>query len=95
MNQLEIIHLRMAGRSPDRMLEQLRRSLYTRVGTRVRIYRQARVSGDIGVHLHLLPGEGAGEPSDLGLHLAAALREHGMVEHTVWIEDQDASGVTE
>ena len=24
----------------------------------------------------------------LGIRLAAALREHGMVEHTVWIEEE-------
>jgi hypothetical protein len=43
------------------------------------------------IHLHVGPGEGS-QHSDLGSHLARALREYGMVEHTVWIEEARTHG---
>ena len=46
----------------------------------------AKVAGDLSIHLHLGPGEGS-RLSALGTHLAGALKEHGMVEHTVWLAE--------
>jgi hypothetical protein len=57
----------------------------------VHIYRHATLTNDLSIHLHLKSSDDA-QRSILGTHLAQALQEHGMVEHTVWFEDaQDAS----
>ena len=55
----------------------------------VRIYHHATVTTDLAIHLR--PGGSGACTSDLGLLLAAALREHGMLEHTVWIEEKERS----
>ena len=88
MNRLEIIHLRLAGNPPEGLVEKIHTSIAAKgCPTEVRIYRHATVTTDIAVHL--LSGKGGTCASDLGLLLAEALREHGMVEHTVWIEEKD------
>lgn len=89
MNKLEIVHLRLAGGCPLSLIEEVRRSTAAADPLlSVRIYRHASVASDLGVHLHLQGNEGDARPSDLGVRLAEALREHGIVEHTVWIEEQ-------
>jgi len=85
MKQLEIIQLRLAGNDAAGLVEDIRRSIGAESEkSSVRIYRHATVASDLGIHIHLeADGNGACN-SDLGLRLASALREHGMVEHTVW-----------
>jgi hypothetical protein len=87
---LEIIHLRLAGNPPAALVEQIHASIAAEdCPVEVRVYRHATVTTDIAIHL--LSGEGGACASDLGLRLAAALKEHGMVEHTVWIEEKGQS----
>ena len=50
------------------------------------LYGPVNNAGDLSIHLHLASGDAA-ERSILGTHLARALRERGMVEHTVWLEE--------
>ena len=89
MKRLEIIQLRLASNGSKRLVEDIRRSLDIEGEVSwVRIYRHATVATDLGVHIHLETDRDESLASDLGLHLAAALREHGMVEHTIWIEEQ-------
>lgn len=88
MRRLEIIHLRFAADPPPRLVEDIRRSILAAgESSSVRIYHHSTITTDLGVHLDLHVDEVDTQPSDLGVHLAAALRDHGMVEHTVWIED--------
>jgi len=90
MRCLEIIHLRLAGPTPPGLVADIRQAIG--VGgtvTQAHIYRHAKVAGDLSIHLHLGPGEGS-RLSALGTHLAGALKEHGMVEHTVWLEEPEA-----
>ncbi len=88
MKRLEIIHLRLAE-GPPALVEEIRRSIVTESAPQVvRIYHQATVAKDLGIHIHQPASPVNGPASDLGLRLAAALEEHGMVEHTVWIEDE-------
>ena len=88
MKKLEIIHLRLSGNTPSALAGKIHASIAAKgCPTEVRIYRHATVTTDIAVHL--LSGKGGTCASDLGLFLAEALREHGMVEHTVWIEERD------
>lgn len=87
MKKLEIIHLRLAGNPPAALVERIHTSIAAEdCLMEVRIYRHATLTTDLAVHL--LSGNGGACASDLGLHLAEALREHGMVEHTVWIEER-------
>ncbi len=90
MKTLEIIHLRLAGESPQTLVNAIRKSACSQpdpIG--VRIYRHTRLDTDLAVHLHR---DGAGRndcPSDVGIRLASLLREFGMVEHSVWVEETE------
>lgn len=91
MRRLEIIHLRLAGDRPPGLADDIRRSIAAEVDLEsVWVYHHATVPSDLGVHLHLQVDDPEGRPSDLGVRLAASLRELGMVEHTVWLEEQTA-----
>lgn len=85
--RLEIVHLRLAGACPEGLVSDVRAAVRDD-GTleSLRIYHHERVVDDLAVHLHLVMAERAAPPSDLGVRLAEALRDHGMVEHTVWTE---------
>ena len=86
MKSLEIIHLRLAGNPPVSLIDQVRSSIAaSRCSVEVKVYRDATVPTDFAIHL--LSGEFGTCASELGLRIAAALREHGMVDHTVWIEE--------
>lgn len=86
MNRLETIHLRLAGATPLKLVADIGRAISVAgEATAVRVYRHSTVVGDLSIHLHLGPGDGA-ERSTLGAHLARSLREFGLVEHTVWLE---------
>jgi hypothetical protein len=85
MKRLEIIQLRLAGSLPDGQLEEIRQSAANdNPPTSVSIYHRANVENDIAIHLHQEMPEADNQASNLGLRLAAALREYGMVEDTVW-----------
>ena len=85
MKRLEIIQLRLAGSLPDGLIEEIRQSAASeKQPTSVSIYHRANVENDIAIHLHQEVPESDNQASNLGLRLAAALREYGMVEHTVW-----------
>ena len=85
MKRLEIIQLRLAGSLPDGLLEEIRQSAASeKPPTLVSIYHRAIVETDIAIHLRQELPESDNQASNLGLRLAAALREYGMVEHTVW-----------
>ncbi len=89
MKRLEIIHLRLAGGCPEGLIGEIRRSAATRQTTmELKIYRHATVATDIGIHILHEPNEAKKLPGQLGTLLASALREHGMVEHSVWIEEE-------
>ena len=93
MKTLEIIHLRLAGESPQTLVEAIRKSVGSEPDpVAVRIYRHARLETDLAVHLHRDVAERNDGASDVGIRLAALLREYGMVEHSVWVE---ACGVTD
>jgi hypothetical protein len=92
MRRLEIIHLRLAGALPSGLLEEIRQSATTaRETATVDLYCRENVENDVAIHLQLKPSGPGAQASDLGLRLAAALKEYGMVEHTVW-RDAAASG---
>lgn len=89
MSRLEILHLRMAGDDLPGLAEEIRRAV---AGERdllsLRIWRHATIADDLGIHLFVEAVDAPDSQSNLGLRLAAALREHGMVEHTVWLLEE-------
>jgi len=86
MSILEVIHLRMAGNDPTALAETVGTVVGDAVDLRdLRIYRHARVEGDLLVHLHREATDPRDQASELGLRLAALLRAHGLVEHSVWV----------
>lgn len=82
MNTLEIIHLRSSGEPLEALADRIRESIWAEGrGSRVAtLYRRHGLDTDVAIHIR---GDG---PSTLAAHLALALREYGLVEHTVWEE---------
>jgi hypothetical protein len=93
VRRLEIIRVRHSGTPRRELLDQVRRSAAELAhGVEVRLYRHAGLATDLGVHVCLDVEATDPEVTELGARLAAALREHGMVEHTVWVEEQPVKG---
>ena len=91
MKWLEIIKLRGAGIEQGLLKEFLRSLVKSgRSGELVGVvsYRHAALENDLSVHLHWEPEQPTQNGSALGLRLAQALKEFGLVDHTVWIEDE-------
>lgn len=89
MRRLEIIHLRLGGNAQASLIENIRKSILMRTEKHtVRLYTNASVSTDLSIHIQPKTRSKQKSYSDLGLRLAAALREFGMVKHTVWIENE-------
>lgn len=87
MRALEVVHLRLAVDGAADLVDVIRESLGSQMESmEARIYRNARLGSDLAVHLHREIGEEHVSASDVGIRLAALLREHGMVEHSVWVE---------
>jgi hypothetical protein len=93
MDTLEIVHLRSSGEPIETLGERIRESIEAE-GTDteiVTLYRRHGLETDVAIHLrHLQPRKSNG-PRTLALRLAHALREFGLVEHTVW-EEMTAEG---
>ena len=93
MKTLEIIHLRLAGDSPQTLVDVIHESVGSASdGMDIRIYRHSRLETDLAVHLHQEVAGRSGRTSDVGTRLASLLREYGMVEHSVWVQ---AYGMTD
>ena len=87
MRTLEIIHLRLAGDSPETLVDMIRKVIDSESDPmEVRIYHHAKVETDLVVHLHREVADGSDQISELGIHLASLLRWYGIVEHSVWVE---------
>jgi hypothetical protein len=89
MNQLEIIHVRLAVGFPDDLVMRIRESISGKsFGARVSLFRHVGVMTDLAVHYAQDVSDSPGRPSPFALRLASDLREYGMVEHSVWINDE-------
>jgi DNA-binding transcriptional ArsR family regulator len=88
MSRLEIIHLRLSGSASRELIADIQQAIRTEDGAPAgRIYHHATVPGDLSIHLDIAPGTVGERLSVVVSRLARALKEHGMVEHTVWIEE--------
>lgn len=93
MKTLEIIHLRLGGNRQHDLIEIVRGSMEARgEAGEAKIYRHARLDTDLAVHLQRESSRGIGQASNLGMRLASALREYGIVEHSLWVEEDPDPG---
>jgi len=90
MKTLEIVHLRSSGESLEALGELIKESIWADGnGTEVvTVYRRSGLETDIAVHIRHHQKEGGNVSNALACQLTAALRDYGIVEHTVWEELQ-------
>lgn len=90
MRRIEIIHLRVNGtRSVEAARDLLKQALKTdlnEISQSVNIYHHQSIEEDLCVILNWKTAEMTKSWYDLGLHLTAALKEFGWVDHSIWIE---------
>ena len=89
MKWLEIIKLRSAGIEKSLLEEFLRSFMLEQRGELIGIktYRHAALENDLSVHLYWDSEKPKHEGSALGLHLIQALKEFGLVDYSIWIEE--------
>jgi hypothetical protein len=90
MKWLEVIKLRSAGKD-SRLLEELLLSIdeFNQNGLiEIKTFRHATVESDWSIHLHWESKRLEQNGSSLGLRLAQAFKEFGLVDHSVWIEEE-------
>jgi hypothetical protein len=91
MKWMEIIKLRSEEKAPE-LLKGLLSGL-TREGqpglVEARLYRHASWETDWTLHFHWDSGKPEVNGTALGLRLAQALKEFGLVDHSIWIEGDE------
>ncbi len=93
MKWIEIINLRSAGASRESIGQQVPR-VVTELDRdnnlmSVKVYCQATIDTDMSIHLLFEATRPEVQPSALGQRLASALKEFGLVNHSVWIEQEE------
>ncbi len=85
VEHLETIHLRLARMGTDELAELIRDVLRAGEEEGVRVFHHTRIGTDLLVVVH--PRAEASDfvaASELGLRLVSLLRDHGIVDHSVW-----------
>lgn len=92
---IEIINARLAFPSDtaeaERLIADIRNSLMADEDKNVKlmIYRGLFVDSDWAIHLHReTPGKPSGR-TGLGIRLAETIRSVALVDHSIWIEDDE------
>jgi hypothetical protein len=87
MKWLEIIELRSVD-SDNKLLESQLRELVDKEmkGPVTRLYTRVMIDTDFSIHLFHDSKKVENSGSPIGLHLASAFKEFGLVNHSVWIE---------
>ncbi len=90
MKWLEIIELRSVGNNlkllePElkSLIEELNKESKQRA---VKVYSRVTIESDFSIHLYHDSKEIDINGSTLGLHLVSILKEFGLINHSVWIE---------
>ncbi len=90
MKWLEVIKLRSSGKD-YRSLEELLLSVgkFNQSGlAETKTFRHAALESDWSVYLHWESERPEPNGSPLGLHLTRALKEFGLIDHSVWVEKE-------
>jgi len=95
MNWLEVIHLRTTARETEQlvhMIQQLAEEAVKEDSSRkIQLLRSTRVDTDFSIVLYHNNIEIDQKGSVLGLRIANALKEYGMVNHMTWHEIHPSS----
>ena len=90
MNYLEIIELRASHKDYKILSEKLTGFLddlnKEYENCTVKLYRHLTVGTDWSFHIHIQDEMNLTSPSQLGLRIASALQEFGLVHRSVWSE---------
>ncbi len=90
MKWLEIIEIRSVGKNRTEMELQLKNLIdEVKQETRqqaIKVYSHITVETDFSIHLYNDSKSADISGSPLGQRLVSALREYGLVNHSVWIE---------
>lgn len=92
MMWLEVIHVRVKDQECDRLIPIMKDVLLEvrekRTCEKVKFFSRALLNNDVCLHLYH-DSENAGvQGSPVGLRLATMLKTFGMVNHTVWTENE-------
>ncbi len=90
MKWLEIIELRSMGNN-RKLLESNLKNLIDELNEEteqqaIKIYNRVAVDSDLSIHLLHDSKEADIDGSPLGLQLVSALKECGLINHSVWVE---------
>ena len=92
MRWIEIIELRSTDRNKERLDLKLRGLISdidkTSNPRTIRAYSHVMINTDFTIHLQHNSKKPEYGGSRLGLNIAAALKEFGLVNHNVWVEMQ-------
>jgi len=90
MKWLEIIELRSVGKNRELLqthLQQLIDDVEMEARKHfIKVYNHVMIDADFSIHLLHESDKAENEGSSLGLRLTSALKEFGLVNHSVWIE---------
>jgi hypothetical protein len=88
MDYLEIIELRSSNKDYEILSQKLTRFMDDlnngHENYRVQLYRHLTVKTDWSFHVHYHSINHTAPPSPVGLRIASALKEFGLVHHSVW-----------
>jgi hypothetical protein len=90
MKWLEVIKLRSAGKDSaplDELLMSMTKMAHPGPAV-VKVFLHAVLEGDLSVHLYWDSERLEQNGSALGIRLAQALKEFGLIDHSVWIEEE-------
>ena len=90
MKWLEIIELRSVG-SNRKFLERELKSIVDELNKEteqraIKVYSRVAVDSDFSIHLLHDSKEADINGSPLGLQLVSALKEYGLINHSIWVE---------
>ena len=94
MKWVEIIRLRLTRKSVDDDLLNSLVSVSDEEGlVELTVYHNDRVDTDVSIHLEWESDIRSPRVSPLGLRMAEALKDLGLVDHSIWIQDKKSIGL--
>lgn len=90
MKWIEVIQLRIVDSNRDFLESQLQKLIEevnkeSKMQT-IKSYSRVRIDSDFSIHLFHDSKKVENSGSPLGLRLASALKEYGLVNHSIWLE---------
>jgi hypothetical protein len=87
---IEVIRLRSVGKGSN-LLEECLMSLDKSTQSELvemKTYRHVNLETDLSIHLHWQTERPEQNGSALGLRIAEAFKEFGLIDHSVWVEKE-------